>query len=76
MHSTFVRAFLAGDPAPGALDKLRTKGEELHLRARELYVYYTNGMGRSRLTPAALERALQTRGTCRNWNTVNTLVKL
>jgi uncharacterized protein (DUF1697 family) len=34
------------------------------------YVVYPEGQGRSRLTPARLERALGTRGTIRNWNTV------
>ena len=36
---------------------------------RQLYAVYPDGMGRSRLTLTAIERALGTRGTARNWNT-------
>ena len=37
---------------------------------RELYAYYPDGVGRSKLTIALIERKLKTRGTGRNWNTV------
>jgi uncharacterized protein (DUF1697 family) len=35
-----------------------------------LYLFYPDGIGRSRLTAAVIERAVGTRGTARNWNTV------
>jgi uncharacterized protein (DUF1697 family) len=35
-----------------------------------LYVVYPDGIGRSRLTNALIERTLGMRGTARNWNTV------
>jgi uncharacterized protein (DUF1697 family) len=37
---------------------------------RQAYVVYPDGIGRSRLTIALLEKKLRTRGTGRNWNTV------
>jgi uncharacterized protein (DUF1697 family) len=37
---------------------------------RELYVVYPDGVGRSKLTHALIEKALGVRGTARNWNTV------
>jgi uncharacterized protein (DUF1697 family) len=37
---------------------------------RHLYIVYPDGIGRSRLTNAAIEKKLGTAGTCRNWNTV------
>lgn len=37
---------------------------------KHLYAYYPEGMGRSKLTTAVIERALDTRVTARNWNTV------
>jgi uncharacterized protein (DUF1697 family) len=47
------------------------KGRETVAAAgRELYVVYPDGIGRSKLTMAAIEKALGTRGTGRNWNTV------
>jgi uncharacterized protein (DUF1697 family) len=35
-----------------------------------LYIVYPDGVGRSRLTNALIEKTLGTRGTARNWNTV------
>jgi uncharacterized protein (DUF1697 family) len=37
---------------------------------KQLYVYYPDGMGRSKLSTTLIERKLETRGTARNWNTV------
>ena len=37
---------------------------------RQIYVYYPDGQGRSRLTNALIEKTLGTRVTARNWNTV------
>ena len=65
--------FLASDPGREAQDKalqIKTDPEELRLSGRELYTYYPNGIGRSKLPPAAIEKALKTAGTGRNWNTV------
>jgi uncharacterized protein (DUF1697 family) len=58
------------------------RGAEAHLteaiRGREYarvigscaYIVFPDGQGRSKLTPAVIERALGARGTARNWNTV------
>jgi uncharacterized protein (DUF1697 family) len=43
---------------------------------RVAYVVYPDGIGRSRLTTALLERKLGTRSTGRNWNTVLKLAAL
>jgi len=40
------------------------------------YLVYPDGIGRSRLTTALIERTLGTRGTGRNWNTVVKLAAL
>jgi uncharacterized protein (DUF1697 family) len=40
------------------------------------YLVYPDGIGRSRLTTALIERTLGTRGTGRNWNTVLKLAAL
>ena len=37
---------------------------------RHVYAYYPDGVGRSRLSAALMEKKLGTRGTARNWNTV------
>jgi uncharacterized protein (DUF1697 family) len=67
----------APDPgAVAALQKAITGREIIRARGREAYITYPDGVGRSRLTTAMLERALATRGTARNWNTVLKLAAL
>ncbi len=71
--------FLAADPGDDARARVRaiqTNPEELHIDGRELYIYYPDGMGRSKLTAAVLDRALKTSGTGRNWNTVTKLLEM
>lgn len=66
-------AFLASDPGKevrNALAKLDNRGEELHARGSELYIYYKNGIGKTKLSAAALDKILNTPATGRNWNTV------
>ncbi len=70
--------FLAADPGQEARDnllKIKTDGEELRIRGRELYIYFPDGVGRSKL-PALMERALKAPGTARNWNTVTKLLEI
>lgn len=71
--------FLATQPASTALEDIHqayTGPEELFLIGRELYIYYPDGMGRSKLSHTLLEKKLKTAGTGRNWNTVLQLQKL
>lgn len=46
-----------------------TGREVVHVKGRTAYIVYPDGIGRSRL-PTVIEKALGTRGTGRNWNTV------
>ncbi len=65
--------FLAQQPSQTAQDALRKSyvgPEEIHFAGKEMYVYYPDGMGRSKLTNVYIERKLKTTGTARNWNTV------
>jgi uncharacterized protein (DUF1697 family) len=48
--------------------------ERLHLEADHLCVDYAEGVARSRLTPAFLDKALQVPATGRNWNTTNKML--
>lgn len=71
--------FLATRPDGAAQeDLLKTYPgpEELHIIGQELYVYYPNGIGRSKLTLSLIEKKLKTTATGRNWNTVLQLQKL
>jgi uncharacterized protein (DUF1697 family) len=44
--------------------------EVVRAAGRHLYIVYPDGIGRSRLTNALIEKKLETRATGRNWNTV------
>ncbi len=56
--------------AAKALEKAIAGREVIRLVGRDLYIVYPDGVGRSKLTNAVIERTLDTRGTARNWNTV------
>ncbi len=77
--SKLLVTFLASDPGPdarAAIMKLKPKPEELRLVGRELYIYFPNGQGRSKLSWAIIERTLKTPGTGRNWNTVTKVLQI
>jgi len=72
-----IVVFLDAEPSKAAQDALLAahKGpEEIHFAGRELFIYYDEGMGKSKLTNALIERKLGVRGTARNWNTVTALL--
>ena len=50
--------------------------EELFIIGKELYIYYTHGVGRSKLSHSFIEKKLKTLGTARNWNTILQLQEL
>jgi uncharacterized protein (DUF1697 family) len=64
--------FLNERPPADALDHVSGRGdEEMRLGAREIFVHYASGMGRSKLKiPAARS------GTARNMNTIAELVRI
>jgi uncharacterized protein (DUF1697 family) len=65
--------FLKEAPSREDVIALQTaiKGREVvRAEGRHAYIVYPDGVGRSRLTNALIERKLGTRGTGRNWNTV------
>ncbi len=71
--------FFGGDPGEEARQKvlgIKADAEELRLDGRELYIYFPNGMGRSRVSTPAIERMLKTPGTGRNWNSVTKLLEM
>jgi len=53
-----------------ALQKAIAGREVVRAVGRQAYIVYPDGIGRSRLTMALIEKKLGTRGTGRNWNTV------
>ncbi|MBZ5586769.1 MAG: DUF1697 domain-containing protein [Acidobacteriia bacterium] len=77
--SRLLVLFLSGDPGPEARAQVRAiqaDPEELHMRGREIFIYFPNGMGRSKLSWVALADLLKMSGAGRNWNTVTKLLEI
>ncbi|MGH9377541.1 MAG: DUF1697 domain-containing protein, partial [Terriglobia bacterium] len=77
--SQLLIVFLASIPSAELRDKalqVKTGPEELRIDGRELYIYFPNGMGQSKLSYTAIEKKLKTPGTGRNWNTVRKLLEM
>jgi uncharacterized protein (DUF1697 family) len=71
--------FLARDPGQEARDKMLTikvEPEELHMEAREYYIYFPAGMGQSKLPTAAIAKTLKVPETGRNWNSVTKMLEI
>ncbi|GAC1392796.1 MAG: DUF1697 domain-containing protein [Ktedonobacteraceae bacterium] len=70
---------LAAHPANTAQEdilKTYVGPEELFIIGKEVYIYYPDGIGRSKLSHSFIEKKLKTFGTARNWNTILKLQEL
>ncbi len=68
-----VVQFLKDAPGAKAVQALQaaiTGRETVRADGAHAYIVYPDGIGRSRLTTAVIEKHLGTRSTARNWNTV------
>lgn len=71
--------FLAAEPpreAQANLAKFKQYPEELHLKGRELYIYFPNGAGKSKLPWSSVEKLFKVSGTARNWNSVTKMLAM
>ncbi len=71
--------FLSDEPgsdANASLLGLKDYPEEIHLKGRELYIYFPNGAGKSKLPWSQVEKLLKTTGTARNWNSVTKMLAM
>jgi uncharacterized protein (DUF1697 family) len=77
-----ARLVVVTTKAPVDADGLRAlraaiKGKEYaDAKGRAAYIVYPEGQGPSKLTISVIERAVGSRGTARNWNTVLKLAAL
>ena len=62
--------------ARAKLLQLKPAQEELHIGIQELFIYFPEGMGKSKLSMAAVERTAKTAITVRNWSTVTNLIEM
>jgi uncharacterized protein (DUF1697 family) len=71
--------FLAAEAAKDAKTNLREMEiapEEMHLEKRELYIYFPNGVGKSKLPWSRIDKVLNTQGTGRNWNSITNMLAI
>ncbi|MBM3739262.1 MAG: DUF1697 domain-containing protein [Acidobacteria bacterium] len=71
--------FLKSAPGARAIEELLAvdSGEDrVHVRGREMHVYFPGGLARPQFSLARAERILGTTGTGRNWSSVNRLLAL
>jgi uncharacterized protein (DUF1697 family) len=76
--SKLLVMFLSGVPdaqGQAALVKQHKGPEMMEVRGPEIYLYYPDGVGRSKLSTAFIENKLKSAGTARNWNTLRKLVE-
>src|SRR5205807_9152510 len=72
-------AFLDARPPAAkvkALPDAYSGPEEFHVVGRDVFLYYPNGYGRTKLTNNLLEKVLGVAATSRNWNTVTKLAEM
>ncbi|MGE5054561.1 MAG: DUF1697 domain-containing protein [Acidobacteriota bacterium] len=71
--------FLADEPpieAAAKLATLKSYPEEIHMTGRELYIYFPDGAGKSKLPWSQVEKLLKVTGTARNWNSVRAMLQI
>jgi uncharacterized protein (DUF1697 family) len=71
--------FLAKTPVKEMFREIQSNPdfpESMVLKNRIIYLYYTNGYGRSKVNNNFFERKLKVAATTRNWNTISKLHEL
>lgn len=76
-HLVAVALKTAPDAAAAKALQAAIKGREtVRVKGAHAYIVYPDGIGRSKLTTAVIDKHLGTRGTARNWDTVLKLAAL
>jgi uncharacterized protein (DUF1697 family) len=75
LHVHFLKAPVAAE-AVAALSRAVKGRESVKGAGSEIFIYFPDGAGTSKLTNAVVERHLGARTTARNWNTVTKLAEM
>ena len=71
--------FLSADPGEAAraeIRKVKVDPEELWIEGSECFVYFPDGMGRSKFSWPKIGQTLKVSGTGRNWNSVTKMLEM
>jgi len=77
--SKLLITFLAVEPSAAALKelaKIEPGPEEMKVSGKEVFIYFPDGMGRSKFPWSRVSKILGSTGTGRNWNTANKLLEM
>jgi len=77
--ASFHVTFLSAIPDTTSVEKLKSTdngADQFELLDKVIYVYCPTGYGNTKLTNTFFENKLKVTATCRNWKTVNELVRL
>lgn len=58
------------------IEKVKGENERYYIDDREIYLYYPDGYGRTKLSNNFFEKKLKVEATTRNWKTVNALFNM
>lgn len=75
LHAYFLPLTL-GKAETKQLSEMVLSGEELIPSGKELFIYFPNGAGQSKLSWAKLEKICGAPGTARNWNSVQKILAM
>lgn len=75
LHVAFLSA-LPSESARNAVDRDAIAPDRISFGEKELYIWYANGSGRSKVNQHVTDKKLGVAVTARNWNTVLKLVDL
>jgi len=75
LHVTFLYS-VPSEKEMGVLTPPIGEGEELAIGEKEIYLYFPNGYGRTKLNNNYFERKLGIPATTRNWKTVKALYEM
>ncbi len=75
LHVTFLGG-APKRPDTERLDKLAGSRDEYHLGKREIFLHCPTNYGETKLSNAAIEKALGVSATTRNWTTMTTLAEM
>jgi uncharacterized protein (DUF1697 family) len=76
--SKLLVLFMASEPDPEGCKHVAgfKYPEEIRISGREVYVYFPNGAGKSKLPWSSMDKWLKTPATGRNWNSVLNLMEM
>jgi uncharacterized protein (DUF1697 family) len=71
--------FLYEKPAEVQIEKVKNINyppDKFIINGKEIFIYCPNGFGKSKIYTGFFENKMKVSGTGRNWNTINTLLKI